>query len=73
MSSYHITNLGKFAPTNAKADLDGYIHTTEEAVLAGRWDDADGELEYRAQAIAERNAAAIDEANAACDEWNEDY
>jgi len=66
--SYHISNLGAWAPRRLLADVEGYIHTTPLDVLAGRWEASDEAMtSEQADEVAETNRRATDAAHAAQD------
>ena len=75
--SFHITNLGSFATSDLKADRDGYVHLTTEAVLAGSWDsdpeddysNPDDHLRSWAEEVAKNNVAAYKRSEEARLEW----
>lgn len=60
-TSFHVSQLGSAAGEALRADMDGYIHRTPEAVLAGRWP-GDYVLDRQwADEVAESNRRATEE------------
>lgn len=67
--SFHKSNYGSFGG-GFRADMDGYVHLTAEAVLGGNWDAMGGDMgEEMAEEIAEHNVAAMEKADAGLEEW----
>lgn len=68
-TSFHKSNFGSFSG-GFRADIDGYVHLTTEAVMGGNWDTAGGEMdEDMASEIAEHNRDAVEANEAALNEW----
>ena len=54
------------------ADMDGFVHFDESAVLSGTWDAAgDGMDDEQALAVAEHNVETLIEVGAALAEWRD--
>ena len=67
-TTYHVSNLGCLAG-NVRPDIDGYVHLTAAAVLAGWWDAADDIDAAQAAAIAAHNRGATARAERRIAEW----
>lgn len=71
MATYHISLFGALASPNLRPDLDGYVHTTADEVLAlGRWDTGGEDMSVSdAAEIARINVAATEESERAVARW----